>query len=73
MKYKNNYTRQEVEEMIFASRHYTNQYNVYLEAMAGNSAKLQKAAIKILNESAEDCNKKIPKSLIDRLGIKKIE
>ena len=73
MEEKNLYTNQEVEEMLIALEQHTNQYNVYLEAMCGNKVNYQIAAINILNKSTERCNQKIPKSLIDKLRIKKIE
>jgi len=78
---KDYYSVSEIEEMFEVFRMYQEicegyEFNVkYTEIVLKNANPekfLEKAKNKV-NDLVKECNEKIPKSLIDKLGIKKVE
>lgn len=67
------YTLQEFEKGILTYDKYLTRYNNYIRVLTHPALENCKGLIegckKDLIESIEDCNKKIPKSLISKLGI----
>ena len=66
MEDKESYTHEEVERAIFASMNYQAVKTIYY--LRPNEKNKED-----VNKLIDDCNQKIPKSLIDKLEIKKIE
>ena len=71
------YTLQEFEEGFLAYNKYLTRYANYTRVLTHpaleNCKKLVEGCKEDLIESVENCNKKIPKSLIRKLGIIKIK
>jgi len=74
---KESYTLQEFEEGVLAYNKYLMRHANYVHVLTHpaleNCKKLIEGCKEDLIESVENCNKKIPKSLISKLGIIKIE
>jgi hypothetical protein len=79
MEDKTNYTHKEFEDAFDAYLKYDKAFFNYCMKETENDEELSSPVLtsdeykEQLNQSVEDCNKKIPKSLIDKLGIKKVE
>ena len=86
MENKDTYTKQEVEDIVVNAVKLKDVYEslvrVYNDTKELNnekkifqdiSQKLQRYAQRNVNDFVEDCNQKLPKSLINKLNIKKIE
>lgn len=67
MKEKDNYTKNEIEKMLRTYCGYLIK-KIELNELNVENYELKKF---LLNQDVEECNKVIPKSLIDKLGIKK--
>ena len=77
MKEKDNYTKQEVEEMLLAYQKYEKADREYAsldESSLGKERfeRREKSCWDNIDKEFENCKEKIPKSLIDKLGIKSI-
>ena len=73
MEDKKNYTKQEVEEMLLSLDLYKTKYTNRILFGYADSKEEKSKAIKEVNKIVEKCEQRIPKSLIDKLKIKKIE
>ena len=78
METKDSYTYQEVEDIVkdavYASENYKVRLSSYELALKGvwMNSDPEKSKNEV-NKFVKECNKKLPKSLIDKLGIKKID
>lgn len=82
MENKTNYTPEEVKEVVETVRKYDLYKGYYIkihydtitwEPPNKNRIEFRKISLDNFNEALEDCKAKLPKSLIDKLGIKRIE
>ena len=73
MEDKESYTPQEFEEGMLEYDNYNLLKTIYMGIPKPVTNKLFEMYKKGLNVSVEECEKKLPKSLIDKLGIKKVE
>jgi len=72
MEDKENYTKQEVDEMILAGDKYHKKYNIYSSILIcglSQDKDRKERAKEELKESVKTCREKIPKSLLNKIEL----